>query len=652
MTNHQVSKYPPITAQGFHGVPRELTIRAVVLGFAVGLVLTAAITYLALYSGLAISAAIPAAMICTGIIRVFFRRASILENNLAQTIASSGEAMAVGVVFTIPALVLTGARQNLDYWEVTLTAALGGVLGVLFTIPLRRALTVESPELRYPESEAAATVARAGDQRARGLVPAALAVVVGAVFKALMSFFQVISTTVEGAVRVGGTVWYAGADMSLALTGVGVVVGLEFAAQLMVGGALSWLVALPLVAGRGAPGAGSTVAVAWDTWSTQVRFIGVGAMIIGGFWSIVRARHSIGRGARSALVGLRGNTRGQPSTDRDLPMAAVLASLGLVAAGTCVLVGVAVGSVWFGVGSALVIVVLVFAFTAVSGYVVGFVGNSNNPISGLAICAFLVASLLFIVIRVPVDARLTTSVLLISVFVCTATATAGDTAQHLKTGAILGATPWRIQLAQLAGVIGFAFVVAPIVVLLQRGYGIGTTDPDSLKAPQAAVFANLTHMVFGSGDVPRAMLWTGAAIALILIVADALLRRAGSEIRLYVMPVAVGMYLPISISVPLFLGGLMAHVLRRRTRYHGVPASEAAHSRAVLLSCGLITGEALVGVSAAVPRWLGWHPGPATASPALSVAALVFVLGSTFYLSVRTRKRQSPNVKTTTRSQA
>ncbi|MEU5954624.1 oligopeptide transporter, OPT family [Streptomyces sp. NPDC047525] len=641
--------------------PAELTLTAVALGFAIGLTLTGAITYLALYSGLAVSAAIPAALICTGVIRMVRRRTTLLENNLAQTIASSGEALAVGVVFTAPALVLSGVRQDLDYWEVSLAAALGGVFGVLCVIPLRRSLTRLSPELRFPESEACAKVSRAGAVGRNSLRPALLAVVGGAVFKALQSFAGVISGAVEGAVRIGGRVFYGGIDLSLALVGVGLILELRFASLMLMGGALSWLVAIPLVADPTGVPHTELVGLARQTWSSDIRFVGIGAMIVGGCWSIVQARTSIARGVRAGFAGLR-PARGaaQERTDTDLPMRAVLTAIALTALATFGFIWWAVGSPSLALATAIVILVLVVAFAAVSGYIVGQLGSSNNPISGMAISAFFLFTLVFVVARADLDARLALCALLTSLFVCTATATAGDTAQHLATGAMVGATPRRQQLVQLLGVVAFAFVVAPIVVLLQRGYGIGTTDADALKAPQAAIFAHLADGVFNAGRFPERMLWTGVAVGVALVVADSVLKRYGSSFRLFVMPIAIGMYLPFSLSVPLFVGGLLGSLLRgaARRRAGGGPsgdegssgeasspdrAAQASRDRVVLLSSGIITGESLVGLSAAVPKWAGWDvPWASLDSPLLSLAVFGLCLAAVFSYAHRATTAAAP----------
>jgi putative OPT family oligopeptide transporter len=591
-----------------NGHPPELTVRAVVLGSSVGLVMTAAITYLALYSGVAISAAIPAAVICTGFIRLVLKRATILENNIAQTLASAGEAVAVGIAYTMPALILVGVTHQLSYWQVSAVSALGGMFGVLALIPLRRTLIAESPELPYPESAAAARISRAGGEPEHSLAPMAIALLAGVAFKALVSVVQVIAGTVEGALRIAGRPVYFGSDLSLALVGVGVFVGLEFSASMLLGGLLSWLVAIPLVAPSSPAAQSQLISAAWETWSSDVRYLGLGAMVVGAAWSILGTWDVIGRGLRHAFGKLHGAGNGPVErTQRDLQMGTVLPALGLTTVGTFLLMRTATGSTSISIVCTAVVVALVLIVAAVSGYAVGLVGNSNNPCSALTICAFLIASMTFVIFQFSGDARLITSVLLISAFVCTASAVAGDTAQHLKTGALLGATPQRQQLAQLIGVVAFALVVAPIVVLLVRAYGLGGSGSGALQAPQAVLFANLADTVFGAGRVPWAMVWAGVAIGGGVIILDRLLARAASPFRLPVMPFAIGTYLPVSLTVPMFLGALLPGLLRRGCARHDPASGKEAQDRSTLLWSGLITGEALVGVATAISIWLGWR---------------------------------------------
>jgi putative OPT family oligopeptide transporter len=614
--------------------PREFTLRAVATGFAIGLVLTAAVTYLALYSGLAISAAVPGALLSTGLLRARANGGTILENNIAQTIASAGEALAVGMVFTIPALVIAGLRPALGYWEVSAAAVLGGVLGVLFMIPLRRPLVVESTELRYPESVACAKIAEAGDTGAESLLPALLAMLGGIVFRGLVSVVQVMSGTVEAAFRLAGAVWYVGTDVSLALIGLGVIVKLHAATLLVLGGAITWVVVIPFLAEAPAGAGSDLVQAAWEAWRARARYIGVGAMVVGGLWSIIQARQAIARGVAGAFASLRAGGKPVDRTDADLPMAGIATAILLTGAGTFVFFLVATGSAGLGLVLAVTTVVLVFFFAAVSSYIVGFVGNSNNPVSGIAICAFLLVSGMLWLVHGAPDVATITGVLLLSSLVCGATATAGDTAQHLRTGFLLGATPWRQQVAQVAGVVALAFVIAPIVIVLERAYGIGVDRRDALKAPQAVIFANLTRASFAPETLPWTMLALGAGIGLGLVLVDLFLRRAGAGFRLHVMPVAVGLYIPVSLSMPILLGGVLGAVLSRATRRYGAEVTERAQDRAALLGSGLITGESLVGVSAAVPMTLGWSlPVRVLDSPALSLAGFGLALGLVFYFS-------------------
>ncbi|MDQ1743020.1 MAG: hypothetical protein QOE23_1359 [Pseudonocardiales bacterium] len=623
--------------------PPEMTVRSVALGSSVGLVMTAAITYLALYSGVAISAAIPAAVICTGLIRVGLIRATILENNLAQTIASAGEAVAVGIAFTMPALILVGVQHQLSYWQVSIVGALGGVFGVLAMILLRRTLMTESPGLSYPESVAAARISRVGGERTQSLTPMAFAVLAGVVFKLLVSVVQVIAGTVEGALRVAGRPVYFGSDLSLALVGVGVFVGIEYSASMLLGGLLSWLVAIPLVAPASPAAQPQLVSVAWHTWNSDVRFLGLGAMIVGAVWSIVETWDVISRGLRHAFGKLHGPRTGPTERmQRDVPMAAVLPALAVATVGTFLLMRTATDSTPIGVACTVVVIALVLTVTTVSGYAVGLVGNSNNPCSALTVCAFLIASLLFITLHFSGHARLITGVLLISALICTASAVAGDTAQHLKTGALLGATPQRQEVAQLIGVVVFALVIAPIVVLLVRGYGLGGNGPGALQAPQAVLFASLADTVFGEGRLPWAMVWTGVAIGAGVILLGRLLLLAGARFRLSVMPFAIGMYLPVSLTVPMFIGALLPVLLRRSCARHDAQSGDEARDRSTLLWSGLITGEALVGVASAIPSWLGWHlPVRLIDSYALSLVLFGLIVLLTQQLSLPASVRQA-----------
>ncbi len=574
--------------------PAETTVIAVGLGLIIGLVMTAANTYLGLYAGMTVSASIPAAVISMGILRGILRRGTILENNIVQTIASAGESVAAGIIFTVPALVLTKAWHNFHYWPVTLIGALGGTLGVLFMIPLRRALIIEEKELIYPEGRACAEVLEAGEEGGTGLATVFQAMGVGVVFKVLVGGIALIKGTVAWAARAGNTVLYFGSDLSPALLGVGFIVGPNVAILITLGGAIAWLVAIPwYVAVTGMGDVTDYVAFAEGIWNEQIRFMGVGAMVVGGLWSIWSVRHGIRKGLAGGFGGRRGRKGDEvPRTDRDMPMKQLGIFLLLLLPFIFGLYIHLAHTAWVGIVAGLIMTVAGFFFVAVSSYIVGLVGSSNNPVSGMTICTVLFASGLLLLLGASGLTGIV-SVLGIAGVVCCAACTAGDVSQDLKTGYLVGATPVKQQWAQVLGVVVPAFIIAPILIVLHSAYGIG----DQLRAPQATLFASLTQTLFQGGTLPWGMILAGALTGIAIIIIDRALLARGSSFRAHVMPVAVGIYLPLSLSVPILVGGLLSllvgRAVRRRT---GVDEAERAQNRGVLVSSGLVAGEAITGV--------------------------------------------------------
>jgi putative OPT family oligopeptide transporter len=570
----------------------ELTVASIILGAVLGLIMTAANTYAGLYAGMTVSASIPAAVISMGILRGLMGRGTILENNIVQTMASAGESLAAGIIFTIPALVIVGIWQNFNFWTVTVIAITGGLLGVLFMIPLRRSLIVEEKELIYPEGVACAEVLEVGETRGSGIVYIFSAIGVGAIFKAWVSALGVVKATVEGAWSAGRTVFYFGSDMSVLLVGIGYIVGVNIGALVFIGGALGWIVGIPIYAAvRGMPEAGSLVDSAYALWSSQIRYMGVGAMIVGGLWSIVKIRAGIAKGLRDALFGREHLERGPvPRTDQDLKQRIVLL-LTLIAIISVFGIYMSVTrSVGVTAVSTVAMVVAGFFFVAVSSYIVGLVGSSNNPISGMTICTILFASALLLLTGMRGTEGILAALGVAGV-VCCAAATAGDISQDLKTGYLVGATPRRQQIAQVIGVVTPAFVIAPVLTVLQKAYGIGSSQ---LSAPQATLFASIARAMFTEHPMPWAMVEIGAGLGIVLIVVDEMLRRSGSSFRAHVMPVAVGIYLPLGLAVPIFLGGIIQVLVRMATRKRG--DEEAAVHRGILFSSGLIAGEAIMGI--------------------------------------------------------
>lgn len=606
----------------------QLTVKAIVLGIVLSIVLAGANAYLGLFAGLTVSASIPAAVISMAILS-FFKRSNILENNIVQTAASAGESLAAGVIFTLPALILLGYWDAFDNLWVMAIAGLGGLLGVLFTVPLRRSLIVEE-RLTYPEGTATAEVLRVGDSaRAKasntGIAYLAWAGVCGAVAKLCETGLRIWEGTAQAAGFLGkGTIAYAGANLSPALLSVGYIVGLNIALLVLVGGAISWYVAIPIystfflegnpalqaVAEQGA------VDLAFAIWTSQIRYLGVGAMLVGGIWALVSMRGSIISGVRSGLAQYRsGAMAATVHTERDTPMPLVLGGIALFIIPIFALYVLVVDSAPVALAMTLVMVVAGFLFAAVAAYMSGLVGSSNNPVSGITIATILFSALLLLWLLGREAEAGPVAAILIGAVICCAAAIAGDNLQDLKAGYIVGATPWRQQVMQAVGVVSAVLLMAPILNLLLQAYGIGAPTPerpDSLPAPQATLMASVAQGVFGGG-LPWTMVAWGAGVGIVIIVVDEVLKRKGSAWRAPVLAVAVGIYLPLELAVPIAIGGVLAHITARGRTI------EQRGRTGMLFAAGLITGEALIGIFMAIPI-------VATEDP--DVLALPFSLGS------------------------
>jgi putative OPT family oligopeptide transporter len=569
----------------------ELTVASVLLGVILGVIMTAANTYVGLYAGMTVTASIPAAVISMGILRGILGRGTILENNVVQTIASAGESLAAGIIFTIPALVIIGVWRDFEFWPVTVIAITGGLLGVLFMIPLRRTLIVEEKELIYPEGLACAEVLEVGETRGSGIFYIFSALGIGVAFKALVAAFGIVRESVEGALAAGRTAFYFGCDMSVLLLGIGYIVGMNIGVLVFIGGAIGWIVGIPIYgAVHGLPEAESLVDAAGTVWSTQIRYMGVGAMIVGGLWSIVKIRAGIAKGFKTAITGHKTEGGALPvRTEQDLQQKVVLPlTLATIAAIFAIYVYLT-PSVGISLVSTVSMVLAGFFFVAVSSYIVGLVGSSNNPISGMTICTILFASLLLLLAGLEGTEGIKAALGVAGV-VCCAAATAGDISQDLKTGYMVGATPRRQQLSQVLGVVIPAFVIAPVLTVLHRAYVIGS---DQLTAPQATLFANIARAMFTDQPMPWIMVEIGAAVGVALIVIDEILRYQGSSFRAHVMPVAVGIYLPLGLSVPILIGGITNHLVRRASRNRD---PDGANHRGILFGSGLIAGESIMGI--------------------------------------------------------
>ena len=591
---------------------KQLTLRAILLGLVLAAVLGAANAYLGLMVGLTVSASIPAAVLSMALLRLL-GNSNPRENNIVQTAASAGEALAAGAIFTLPALVLLGAWQGFDYgWTLALTAA-GGLLGVLFVIPLRRVLVLDS-RLPFPEGTATATVLEAGHDSAdnRGVKTLLLGAVVGALIKFAQTGLGLWTVIIETAARLGQSVIYIGGNVSPALLGVGYIVGLNISLLVLAGGAISWWLAIPLYGlVMGSP-EGDPAKAAWTIWNSQIRFLGVGAMAVGGLWTLL----SLAGRIKDALASLT-DTQAD-----DLPRPLLLGLLGLVSVAISAIYSGSIGSVAAGVPLALLMLLAAFLFAAVAGYMAGVVGSSHNPVSGMTIGTILLASLLVLLMQASGLAVGAPAALMVGAVVCCAAAIAGDTLQDLKAGALLGATPSRQQIAQILGVLAAALVMAPVLQLLYQAYGFGAEG--ELPAPQAVLMASVAKGVI-EGGLPWPMVAIGAVLGAAIIAFDLYLRRRGSEWRAPVLAVAVGIYLPLEMAVPLAFGGLVAWSVHGTI---GSVAAKASQSRkadgGLLLAAGLITGEALMGIALAVPLGLfGTNPFALGVAPLASLGLLV-----------------------------
>ncbi|MEE2609907.1 MAG: oligopeptide transporter, OPT family [Acidobacteriota bacterium] len=587
----------------------EITAKAVVLGVVLSIILAAANAYLGLFAGMTVSASIPAAVVSMAVLRLF-TRSNILENNIVQTAASAGESLAAGVIFTIPALIILGTWTDFRYWEVTVIAAFGGLLGVLFTIPLRRALIVEQP-LKYPEGVATAEVLKVAAEGGGGVGYLATAGGIGALFKLGGLGLKLWPEVIEYARLIGGSIAYIGTNLSPALVGVGYIVGLNIAVLLFIGGMLNWWIAIPVLLTTGVAPTGDPAAIAGHLWSTQTRYLGVGAMLIGGLWALVRLRASLVSGIRSGMEAYRrinlADGAEVPRTEIDAPMPWIFWTLIVSVVPLFFIFNFFTGSIWVSAVMAAVMLVAGFLFSAVAGYMSGLVGSSNNPISGVTIATLLVSSLLLLVLLGADTPIGPSAALLIAAVIACAGAIAGDNMQDLKAGYLVGATPYKQQIMQAVGVIAAAAVMAPILTLLLRAYGIGiatAAHPDPLAAPQATLMASVAGSVFGGG-LPWTMVLVGMAIAVIVIVADLMLERRASSFRAPVLAVAVGIYLPFELEVPIFVGGLIAWFAEQARRRHGAGLGER---HGLLFAAGLITGEAIVGILMAIPIVITSNP--------------------------------------------
>lgn len=620
----------------------QITVKAVILGFLLSALLAGANAYLGLKVGMTVSASIPAAVISMAILRLF-KESNILENNIVQTAASAGESLAAGVIFTLPALILLKYWLDFPFMQTAAIAMFGGILGVLFTIPLRRALIVES-DLQFPEGVATGEVLKAGTEGGAGVKAILQAGIAAALFKLGQTGLKVFAGSVGGSVKAGKSIFGFGSDLSVALLAVGYIVGLNIAVLIFAGGLISWLFGIPIYMAMADPAEVASIvgnaegySAALSVWSAKIRYLGVGAMVVGGVWALISLAKPLVDGIRSsmdAVKELRKDGAGSvPRTELDTPINLVLwGILGLALPIFFVFIyvidinqlNVSAGAYWSAMAFGVVFSLFAgFLFSSVAGYMAGLVGSSNNPISGVTIATILAASLCLLAIlgsqvdfTADMDKATTAAAaaIIIGAMVACAAALAGDNLQDLKAGQLVGATPYKQQIMQIIGVVAAALVIAPILSLLFNAYGLGGVFPregmnpeEMLTAPQATLMQSVAEGVFAQ-NLEWTMIIIGGIIAVGIIICDQILKAKNKEFRTPVLAVAVGIYLPLELSVPIFIGGMIAWAAAKAVRRRAVAkgddpakAEEGAERKGLLFSSGLITGEALIGIILAIP---------------------------------------------------
>ncbi len=596
---------PPTTT------PRELTIRGIILGGVITLVFTAANVYLGLKVGLTFATSIPAAVISMAVLRRV-RSSSIQENNIVQTIASAAGTLAA-IIFVLPGLIIVGWWQNFPYWTVLAICIIGGALGVMYTVPLRRALVTTS-DLPYPEGVAAAEVLKVGSKAGAETDKASLwTIIVGGVVAAVFGILTKLKVIAEGlsaATRIGSGAIGGSVSLSLSLIGIGHLVGLSVGIAMFVGLTIGWGVLVPVMSWGHAGGGVAISDLVSTTFTQEVRFVGAGTMAIAAVWALVKIVGPIIKGIKDAAVSARARRAGQSVSlqEQDLPISIVggwiLVSLIPIAALLWTFLndthlrdnkaGTIIATVVF-------TVVIGAIVAAICGYMAGLIGSSNSPISGVGILVTLLLSLLIVILHGAGGSpqRITELVAytLFATAIIFAIATiSNDNLQDLKTGQLVGATPWKQQVALIIGVVFGALVIAPVLDLLNKAFGfIGApgAGPNALPAPQAGLISALAQGVFG-GALDWGKVGLGIAIGAVIIIIDEVLDRRHSRYRLPPLAVGMGIYLPMSLTIMIAIGAVLGTIHNRWAARQTDPAR--ARRLGVLMATGLIVGDSLWGV--------------------------------------------------------
>ena len=570
----------------------EMTPLSIIVGIIFAIVFGAANAYLGLRVGMTVSASIPAAVLGMGVYRLCRKKDTILESNMVQTIGSAGESLAAGAIFTMPALFLWAQEEGTKMpgiMEIALIALIGGLLGICFMVPLRKALIVkEHGTLPYPEGTACAEVLLAGEKGGANASVVFLGMGIAALFKFIVDGLKVVSSAVTVTVqKIHGEI---SAQVYPALVSVGYICGFKISSYMFAGGILGWLVLIPMIYLFGADTtlfpASVSVHELWEQagasgiWSSYIRYIGAGAVATGGIVSLIKSLPLIVRTFADAMKGLKGSGKqaNELRTEKDLKMSVVLIMLAIL------IVAIAVTPVIpIDVIGAIVIVIFGFFFATVSSRMVGLVGSSNNPVSGMAIATLLATTVLLKATGHTGMSGMTAAIAIGSV-ICIVAAMAGDMSQDLKTGYILGATPVKQQYGEMIGTVVSAVTIGFVLYLLNAAWGFGTPE---LSAPQATLMKMIVEGVMG-GNLPWTLVFIGVFIALVV-----------ELLGIPVLPFAIGLYLPIELSSCIMIGGILRWALEKK-KYKSGEQKESAISNGVLCCSGMIAGEGLIGILLAV----------------------------------------------------
>lgn len=612
----------------------EITVKSFTLSIILTVVMSAANAYLGLKVGITVAATIPAAVISMTVLKLF-RHSNILENNIVQTTVSSGEGLAAAAVFTLPALIMMKFWENFPFWQVTTLLVLGGLLGVMFSIPLRRVFLVEGG-LKFPEGIAAAEVLKAGDGASKaGLKDLLVGSVLSAALKFGQSGLAIFGESINLWKRVGDTVFGFGTGISGILVGAGYIVGLQIAVSILLGSVVAWYICVPIYASTGEYSATlDAFPLVMQIWKDKLRIIGVGCMVTGGIWTTFTLLGSMKEAIQSSLAVMKKTRLNKKlgilalRTEQDIPLNYVGMGLVFATAALVCLLHVLFSQTglqnfeslyWITIGVMTVIcLVLGFLAAVISAYIAGIIGSSNSPLSGISIMVILSVSLVLSALvssvvgaGVAMLAMAAITVLLGALIAGTAVISL-DNLQDLKAGQIVGATPWKQQVMLIVGLIVSACFMAPILNVLFEAYGIGDVFPragmdpsQALAAPKAALMAGLAQSVFDL-SLDWTLMSVGAGIAVVFIIIDEILKRTTSW-SMPILAVAVGIYMPLEITFPVFVGGAIAHLARRKVKKQKKAledsydaAAQKAEQRGLLTASGIVAGEALVGILVAV----------------------------------------------------